>query len=84
MVITCFTDSEGFYGQTDFVLGYCEPGADLETHIGEILKGWWIELRQAWDQAPWSPLYAGIVDESVAIQLRDEVWLDDQSNGDDY
>lgn len=83
VVVTSSTDSEGLYGHTDFALGYCEPGGDLTTDIGEILKGWWLEQRQEWNQAPWSLLDAGIVDEATANRLRDEVWSGDSEDDDE-
>jgi len=84
VVITGSTDSEELYGHTDFALGYCEPGETLVTDIGKILKDWWLEQRQEWDQAPWSLIDAGIIDECTANRLRDEAWSDDseESEGD--
>ena len=74
-VVTQSADCPDAFGYCDFAIGHFPKTGDFVSAAAKTIKEDWGWQRDQLSQSRWAYLFgSGLIDEEVAIQIREEVW----------
>ena len=77
-IVTQSADSPDAFGYCDFAIGHFPATDDFVQRAADEIKSDWGWQRDQFSQSRWAYLFGnGLIDETTAIQIREEVWADE-------